>query len=487
MLFSVRRNLAWMAVSQAGLFVLQFGGSVVVARLLTPYDMGVFAVATAVAGLISILRSVGLASYLVRAQVIDEAMLASVFTVNAVIAGFVAAAIVGVSVLGGVLLGEPGVRDVLLVLALVPLLGILELLPATGIERSGNFRVIGTVNLGRNALSTGVLLAFAFSGFSYMSLAYGQVAGAAFSVVMFNVLGRQHVRLRFGLRAWREITRYGFQMLAISGVNMVSARLAEVLLGRVLGLSALGLYSRAASLNSVLWDNIHLIIARIVFVDFSEQKRRGLSLRDTYLRIVQLITALLWPVFTGMAVLAGPLVLTLYGPNWVSSALPLSLLSLSAVVLVSITMTWEVFVVCQETGRQARFEFVRAGVGFALFACGCFVGLGWAAAARIGEALFSVVLYRPHLDRMTDTTSRDFVVIYANSGLLTLVAVGPSAAVMSYYSWQPQAPLTVVLGSVMAGIACWAALLVATKHPLAREGQILLARVLPGRFWQRID
>lgn len=474
-------------MSQAGLFVLQFGGSLVVARLLTPYDMGVFAVAMAVAGLVSILRSVGLASYLIRAPAIDEAMLASVFTVNAIIAAIVAAAIVAVSVLGELLLDEPGVRRVLLVLSLVPLLGIFELLPATGIERSGDFRTIGIINLWRGAVSTGILLAFAFSGFSYMSLAYGQVAGAAFSVVTFTLLGREHLRLRFGLQDWREITRYGFQMLAISGVNTLSARLAELLLGRLLGLSALGLYSRAVGLNSLLWDNIHSIVSRIVLVDFSEHKGRGLSLRDVYLRAVQLITALLWPAFAGMAVLAGPLILTLYGPNWVGAALPLSLLSVAAIVLASITMTWEVFVVCQETGRQARFEFVRAGVGFALFAGGCFAGLGWAAAARIGEALFSVILYRPHLERMTDTTGSDFIGIYANSGLLTLVAIGPSAAVMSYYGWQPQAPLAIVLGAVVVGVACWAGMLVRTKHPLAHEGRALLARILPSRFRRRGD
>ena len=48
MMFSVRRSLAWMAVSQGGLFIIQFGTSLVIARLLTPYEMGVFAIAVAI-------------------------------------------------------------------------------------------------------------------------------------------------------------------------------------------------------------------------------------------------------------------------------------------------------------------------------------------------------------------------------------------------------------------------------------------------------
>jgi O-antigen/teichoic acid export membrane protein len=271
-------------------------------------------------------------------------------------------------------------------------------------------------------------------------------------------------------------------MLAIAGVNVLSARLAEVFLGRLIGLDALGLYSRASGLNGLLSDNIHLIIARVMFVDFSEQKRRGIPLHDSYLHIVQVITGFLWPAFTGMAVIAGPLVLTLYGSAWLGAALPLSLLSISAVVLVSITMTWEVFVVSQETALQARFEFVRAGLGFALFAAGCLGGLNWAAAARIGEALFCVALYRPHLERMTGTKGSEFVPIYLHSLALTVVAVAPAAATMAYYGWSPAAPLPAVLGAVTIGFAAWSAMLVATRHPLAKEAGHWLRRLLPSRF-----
>src|ERR1019366_1278350 len=144
-------------------------------------------------------------------------------------------------------------------------------------------------------------------------------------------------------------------MLAISGVNMVAYRMAELVMGRMLGLSALGLYSRASGLNSLLWDNIYFLIVRVVFVDFAEQRRRGGSLRYSYLRILQMMTALLWPAFAGLAVISGPLVVTLYGEQWVAAAVPFSLLCLSSIVAVSIAMIWEVFVVCQETGRQARF------------------------------------------------------------------------------------------------------------------------------------
>jgi len=72
---SFRRSVAWMAASQGCLFVLQFGGSVALARLLTPYEMGVFAVAAAVMGVLGILQAFGLAVFVVREPQIDADLL----------------------------------------------------------------------------------------------------------------------------------------------------------------------------------------------------------------------------------------------------------------------------------------------------------------------------------------------------------------------------------------------------------------------------
>lgn len=480
MMFSVRRSLAWMAVSQGGLFIIQFGTSLVIARLLTPYEMGVFAIAVAIVGLLATIRGLGLSGYIVRATELDASLIATVFTVNAALALLVSAVIALLSMLGGALLGEPGVRRLLLVMAVLPLISIFEFLPAAGVERLGEFRAVAVVNLIRTFVGNAVMLGFALNGFSYMSLAYGQLAGAGAGVVGINLVGWRHASLRLGIAGWRDIMRYGMHMLAISGINVLAYRMAELLLGRLLGLSALGLYSRASGLNSLLWDNFYFIIVRVVFVDFSEQRRRGGSLRYSYLRILQMMTGLLWPAFAGLAVIAGPLVVTLYGERWTEAALPFTLLCLTSIIAVSIAMTWEVFVVCEETARQARFEFMRALVGLVLVAAGCLISLAAAAAARIGDTLFAVALYRPHIERMTDTRTRDCVPIYLHGAILTVVAVLPAAVVMTVYDWSPHAPVPAILAGVALGVLAWVAGLRALRHPLFDEGRIVVSRLRPG-------
>ncbi len=473
---SVRRSLAWMMVSQGGFFVLQFGGAVVLARLLTPYEMGVYTAAAAIIGILSILQAFGLTLFVIREPQIDRHLMTSAFTVNAILAVLLALAIVGLSAFGGMFLREAGVQRVMLVLAILPVIGILEFLPATNLERNAEFQVIALVNLLRAAVTTSVTVALAFAGFSYMSVAWGSIAAAIVGAAAFMIAGRQHVSFRLGLVAWPRIVRFGLQQLAIQGVNTVSARAAEFLLGRLLGLSALGLYGRASNLNNMIWSNIHLVVGRVVLVNLAEQHRQGISLREGYLRTVEMITALLWPCFAGLAILAGPLIRIVYGNAWIAAAPPLAALAVAAILLVAITMTWELFVVSNETGLQARFEFVRSAVGLVLFIAGCFFSLTAAAVARIGEALFSIILYRPHIERMTSTLLADFIPIYRRSAVLTAAACGPALALMIVYGWSPSTPFSLVAVVIAVGFAAWLGTIKLTDHALAGELDRLVAR-----------
>ena len=172
-----------------------------------------------------------------------------------------------------------------------------------------------------------------------------------------------------------------------------------------MGLVALGMYSRATGLANTAWEHINMVISRALFVDLAEQHRQGKSLRYSYLRVVTLSTAVFWPAFVGLAVLAGPLLMLLYGPKWVEAQLPLSLLALSMVPAATMLAAGGVLVVTERTAEQMRLETIRSAVGLALFLVGCMFGLAWVAAARLLESIVAYVLYRRPVQQMSQTKS----------------------------------------------------------------------------------
>jgi O-antigen/teichoic acid export membrane protein len=482
MAFSVRRGLAWMLLSQGGLFIIQFSGSVVLARLLTPYEMGIYAVAYAVVGILSTLRALGLSNFLVREHELRPDIVRTCFTINAILVTATAAVIAILSHVGGALLGDAGVGRVLVLLTVPPLLSILELVPLARLERIGAFRLVALINLAKVSTTTGVTILLATLGFSYMSIAWGTLAAAALGVICVNIAGRRFVSLRFGLHEWRSVTRFGVQILMIGAMGNIANRCSDLLLGRVVGLSALGLYSRASGLNGLLWDNIHVVIARVVFVDFSERRRRSLPLRESYLRVVAMVIGLLWPASAGMAILAGPIVLTIYGPNWVEAAPILSLLAIGGLIGSSLTMVYEIYLVTGETERLFRRESVRNGISLGLFSLGCLGGMLWAAASRIGDNLVAFLIYRTEISRLTKSTVADVAPVYRQAGMLTVAACAPAAILMMANNWSPHTPLPLIFGAIGLGVVTWGGVLWCQSHPLFIEAEAVSRQF----FWRYV-
>jgi O-antigen/teichoic acid export membrane protein len=270
-------------------------------------------------------------------------------------------------------------------------------------------------------------------------------------------------------------------MLTISAITGLQGRLADLILARMLGLAAFGIFSRAVSLTGILWENFHIVILRVLFADLAEQRRQGRSLRHSYLRLTEVLTGLLWPAFMGISVISGPLVIGLFGEDWIGAAAPLSILAVASAVGVVIMVAQDIFIVSNETARQTRLELIRAPISLGLFTIGCLFSIEAAAAMKVAETVLLVLMYRPHLERMTDTRWADFMPIYGKGLLLTIAAVLPAALLMTSQGWSPHAPLLMVTLGVVAGMLAWIVMLWALRHALFHEGERLVMRLLGRR------
>ena len=405
---SLKRSLAWMALAQGSALVLQFAASVVLARYLTPYETGIYAVALAMVGVLALMQALGLQSLIVREEILTPEIRTTAFTVNACISIALSISIAAISIFGGSFLHDDGVQKTILALSITPLFGIFAFLPSAQLERAGSFQTMALIGIAGNVMGTIATITLAIHGLSYMSIAYAQWVTVGVQTVILNIIGRQYSSYRFGYKAWRRVGHFGLQMLAVSSITSVSMRVSDIMLGRLLGLGALGIYNRASGLNGLIWNNIHLVIARVVFVDFARLHRGAVPLRDRYLRTLEIMTATLWPAFAGLGVFARPFIMTVYGEKWLPAALPLLLLATASMIKVGISMTWEVFAVMGELRAQTRIVSLRTALSLPIFLAACTISINAAAAASVADAILAFVLYSPHLNRMTKTSMADF-------------------------------------------------------------------------------
>jgi O-antigen/teichoic acid export membrane protein len=199
-----------------------------------------------------------------------------------------------------------------------------------------------------------------------------------------------------------------------------------------------------------------------------------------------MVTGILWPAFAGLALLAKPFIVTVYGEAWEAAAVPLTYLAISSMVLVSITMSWELCTVTGNLRTQTRVEAVRATCSVPLFIGGCLISLEAVAFSRIIDAVLAVALYGHHLGKMTGTTILDVRRVYAQGAALTIAAIAPAALLLAIKSDGQPMP-AILISSVLLGVLLWVILLFILKHPLSREVIVTLgnrfprlAQLLPG-------
>lgn len=466
---SVRRSLIWSLSGQFYSMLMLFGGTVVIARILTPAEMGVYAVGFAVAGVFNIFATVGINSYVIREPDLDADKLQTAFGINVLLYLALGAGLVALSWPVAKFLGDEGIGTVLRLLAIRPLFLILEFRPSAMLQREMRFGSIAPVQAFATTINVGVMLAAAYLGWSYLSLAFGVLAGAVAGAAAYNIVGREHVNWHLGFVHWRPLLQFSLRILSISGLALMAQRLSEIVLARILGLAALGTFTRATQIWDLLYFNLYAAASRVLFAQLAEEYRRSGHVGTIYLRGLDIITAIMWPAAMGVAVLAGPIIFLLFGEDYMGAAGPLALLMIGMVFATAFSMNWEMFVIHDETARQTKLESVRAVVMLAAFTAGCYFGLEGAAGGRIAECAVGAALYLPSLARLSGTSARQYATIFGRSAVLALMAVIPAISIMSFAGWSYQISWILLACCVVFGVIFWSVGIVLFRHLIVDE------------------
>ncbi len=471
---SVRRSLAWTYIAQIICFAISFGSTVVIARLVSPRDFGIFAMAGAATTIINVLMQFGLAKYIMREGVVSRDFLRPVFTVNVFMTFIYVGSILIGSIASKQMFGSVEVGQFLFIFAFFPVFAMFEFIPAALAAREMRFGLAATMAVLRAVVMASTTIILALRGFGFMSFAWAQVLSWVATSVCYNLAIWRPDVWKPSFAGIREIIRFGWQMIGISGVSQLAARGGDMVLGSFLGLASLGLYNRASSLPAQLYGSIYGAGTNVLFSQLSKELRETDSIHKSYLRFMRLILAALWPVLCGLAILSSPIIDLLYGAKWQAAALPLALLSISYGITLAIGMSAEVFILRHRTQQQFRIESIRALVGFLLFCGGSAISLTLAAAAKVAEAVFAFLLYRKPMIELVGGPDGALRQIYVEAVMVATAAVLPALLLMIWSAWSPATPLLHLAIAVLAGVICWAALLIRLRHPLYLECARLL-------------
>ncbi len=297
---------------------MRFGSlvvGIVLARLLTPADFGVFAVALTVSTILMSISDLGLSAGLIRSKDPDGDG-PTVATIGLSVGLALCILVMSASGLVERAFGVAGSAAVVSVIALSIPVGSAGLVPYALLLRRYHQKQVLMASAADFVVGTTVTLVLVSLGMGPMALAVSRVAAQAASTTV-QYLGAG-VRPRFGFDSARvsPAVRFG---LPIAGANLLSwvvISVDNVIVGRIGGEVALGLYVLAFNVSTWPMTAIGQAVRSVALPWFAVPDAESAASDRSLARAGALTWAAALPAGGLLALLAGPIIATLYGPNW---------------------------------------------------------------------------------------------------------------------------------------------------------------------------
>jgi len=449
--------------------VVHIGTTAVIARLLTPHELGVFAIAMGVVMVMEALRVFGVFAYLVRVPQLTEPVVRAALGLFLLLSGGLAVAI---SLAAGPLArfyGDAGIALCLVILAanmlIAPWSGLVQAL----LQRARRYPALALVQVAGLVFGNGLAIALVLADFSYAALAWGVVTQTLTILLAGRMMRPNGFVWRPRFRGLRPLLSFGSWLTLANIVQQIGARAGELVLGRIQTLGIAALYDKAGALARMVGMYVSPALAQVLLPAFSTELAAGERMEAVYLSRLQAVTALIWPMLVFLGLFAHPLIAVLYGSQWLAAAPAASLLAVAGMLFLPFAVAQTLLVAAGRPGHVLTVQLVYQGLRLLLVLGLARFGLLAVAAGEIlASGAYCLVSQRVVLVT-TGLTLRQLLTGLWPSVLTLLLAAAGGGVLMALVGYVPRIhPLAaLVLGGCATAVGSLAGLAL-SRHPLWR-------------------
>lgn len=298
---------------------------VVLARILDTADYGIIALALITLEMAKTFSELQVGNALVRISALDEVHYRTAFTIS-LIRGVVLAGLIYLSAPAiAAFFGSQELHDVLLLVAILPLIDGIASPRLIDYTRSLQFRWEAYIDIFGRMVTLTVAIGLALLGFHYWALIIGMLVGTAISVAITYRVAPW--RPAVGLGAWREILGFGSWMTLAGAVAYINGKLGGLIIGRALGAGTLGIYTVGDQLATLATIQLARPFSKAIYAGMASLDRTSERVTRAYLRAQGAVLGVVMPAGIGFALVAHHLVIVTAGEKWLGAVIVIQILA----------------------------------------------------------------------------------------------------------------------------------------------------------------
>lgn len=390
--FDVIKGVSWMSGFRIVTRIISFLKTVILARVLTPSQFGIFGIASLVLVLLEMLTETGINIFLIQLKEEIDKYVDTAWVVSIIRGIVISLFIIILSHVIVSFFNTPEARNILLLISLAPFIrGFIN--PAVvKLQKELRFHYEFWFRSSVFLFDSLISIFLAVTTHSVYSLAWGLIAGVVLEVILSFVLIKPIPRWNMSKEYFSEIFHKG-KWVTIYGIfNYVAQEGDNIMVGRMIGPSALGIYHVAYKISTLPISEVTDVVSKVVFPIYSIIGGDKKRLKTAFLKSTLIISITTITIGTVLFLFPKYIVLIVLGERWLSAVPVLQALAIYGVLRAISGSSSALFLGIGKQNYVTIMTFIRF-IGLAVTIYPFILMFGITGAAY--SALFSVVVEIP--------------------------------------------------------------------------------------------
>jgi PST family polysaccharide transporter len=326
------RAAAALSLGTGGEIVIRFASIVVLARLLVPEDFGLLGIVTALTAIAGMFSGLGLSTATIQRQEINHRQVTNLFWINLAIGVALTATFCLLSPLIAAFYDEPRLTAIILVISTTFIWGSCAVQHEALLIRQMQQTRTASIRLAANAVSVVVAIGLAAADFGYWALVWLEVMRTFLIAAGVWLLCAWRPGLPYRSEDVRSFVRFGVELTLTHFMSVVANNVDRLVIGKLFGASALGLYRQAQQLIMVPIEQLNQPFVGVAQPGLSILQKDPGRYRRYYEKVVFLIALGTMPISGLTMVYAAEITALVLGPAWAGAAPYITIFAAAAFV-----------------------------------------------------------------------------------------------------------------------------------------------------------
>jgi O-antigen/teichoic acid export membrane protein len=371
-------GVKWTTVSMVIVTILQLLQLSVLARYLEPTDFGLMAILMVVIGFSQAFMDMGISNAIIHYKNITHSQLSSLYWLNILAGMLLAIIVISLSPIISLFYEEPRITGLLIALSSVFIIVSLGNQYRILCQKNLLFNLMAKIEIVTAIFSFLIAIYFAYAGSGVYALVFAMLTQAGVSSALYLYVGLKYHHIpsfTYNHKELKGFYSFGIFQMGESSLNYLSANIDKILIGKMVGMQAVGFYNMAWQLIIFPLAKINPIVNKVAFPVYAKIQDNTQILNRYYSLSVKTLSLLTVPILVFLSFFSVDVVLIVFGEGWEKTA-----------TLVTVLAFIGVGKALGNPGGALLLSLGRADVGF-------WWNLFWGACVSI--TLYLVLLFFP--------------------------------------------------------------------------------------------